>query len=205
MSPGVGGSRKRGVPTGSARPRSDGISTVGTGEAAGAGVTAVGWAGRGRGTRGGVLARLAEGRGAPPGPKPSSTAGGALPAAVAVRRRVRVEIRPEDGFAVAGAGEPGETGADTVGPAVSMESVPCVELLEKGVGWATVVAAAGASAKPVPTSVGTAKPEAKRLSVAGKARPRPGQRSTMATEVADDAICKVTRWRHRVSPYRSTY
>ena len=94
--------------------------------------------------------------------------------------------------------------ADAVGPVVSTESVPCVELLE-GVGWATVVAAVGASAEPVPTSVGTAKTEAKALSAAGKARPRPGQRSTMATEVADDAICKVTRWRHRVSPYRSTY
>ena len=37
-------------------------------------------------------------------------------------------MRSEDGFAVGGAGEPGETGADTVGPAVSTESVPCVEL-----------------------------------------------------------------------------
>ena len=77
-------------------------------------------------------------------------------------------MRSEDGFAVGGAGEPGETGADTVGPVVSTESVPCVELLQKGVDWATVVAAAGAYAEPVPTSVGTAKTEAKALSAEGK-------------------------------------
>ena len=68
------------------------------------------------------------------------------------------------------------------GRADSLDRVgPCVELLE-GVGWATVVAAAGASAEPVLTSMGTAKTEAKALSAAGKARPRPGQRSTLATE-----------------------
>ena len=39
-----------------------------------------------------------------------------------------------------------------------------MELLGKGVGWATVVVAAGAAAEPVPTSVGTAKTEAKALS-----------------------------------------
>ena len=91
-------------------------------------------------------------------------------------------MRSEDGFAVWDAGEPGETGADTVGPAVSTEPVPCVKLLEQGVGWVTVVAAAGAFAEPVPTSVGTAKTEAKASSAASKARPRPGQRSTVATE-----------------------
>ena len=88
----------------------------------------------------------------------------------------------EDGFAVGGAGEPGEAEADTIGPVVSTESVFCVELLEKGVGWATVVTAAGGSAEPVPTSVGTAKTEAKALSATGKTRPRPGQRSTVVTE-----------------------
>ena len=99
---------------------------MGTDEAAGAGVAAVDGAGRGRGTRGGVLARRAAGRGAPSGPKPWSTAGGALPAAVAVLQRVRVERRSERGFAVGGAGVPGEAGADTVRPVVSTESVPCV-------------------------------------------------------------------------------
>ena len=90
-------------------------------------------------------------------------------------------MRSEGGFAVGDAGEPGEVGADTVVPMVATESVPCVELLE-GVGWATVVAAVGASAEPVPTSVGTAKTEAKSLSAADKVRPRPGQRLTMPTD-----------------------
>ena len=129
-------------------------------------------AGRGHGTRGGVLPRLANGRGVPTGRTPSSTAGGALPAVVAVCRRVRVEMRSEDGFAVGGAGEPGETEADADGPVVSTESVPCVELLEKGVGWATVVAAAGASTEPVPTSVGAAKTEARGQLQAKTARGR---------------------------------
>ena len=70
-------------------------------------------------------------------------------------------MRSEDGFTVGGAGEPGESGTDAVGPVVSTESVPCVGLLE-GVGWATTVAAAGASSEPVPTSVDTAKTEANR-------------------------------------------
>ena len=60
-------------------------------------------------------------------------------------------MRSEDGFTVWGAGEPGEAAADAVGPVVSTESVPCLGLLE-GVGWATVVAAAGASVEPVPTA-----------------------------------------------------
>ena len=68
-------------------------------------------------------------------------------------------MRSQDGFTVGGAGEPGEAGADAVGPVVSTESVPCVQRLE-GVGWATAVAAAWACAEPVPTSVGTAKIEA---------------------------------------------
>ena len=82
-------------------------------------------------------------------------------------------MRSEDGFTVGGAGEPGEAGADAVGPVVSTESVPCVGLLE-GVDWATTVAAVGASAEPAPTSVGTAKTEAKSLSAVGKAPPPAG-------------------------------
>ena len=69
-----------------------------------------------------------------------------------------VEMWFQHGFTVGGAGEPGEAGADAVGPVVSTESVPWVGLLE-GVSWGTDVAAAGASAEPVPTSVGTAKIE----------------------------------------------
>ena len=59
--------------------------------------------------------------------------------------------------------------------------VPCVGLLE-GVGSATVVAAAGACAERVPTSVSTAKPDAKPSSGASKVHLRPGQRSTVATD-----------------------
>ena len=90
-------------------------------------------------------------------------------------------MQSEDGVTVGGAGEPGEAEADAVGPVVLTNSVPCVGLLEE-VGWATAVEAAGASAEPAPTSVGTAKTEAKSLSDAGKARARPGQRSTVATD-----------------------
>ena len=61
-------SRKRGVPIGSAWSRSDGSGTVRTGESARAGVAAAVGADRGRGTRGGVVSRLEDGRGAPPGP-----------------------------------------------------------------------------------------------------------------------------------------
>ena len=77
-------------------------------------------------------------------------------------------MRSEHCFTVGGAKEPGEAGANAVGPVVSTESVPCVGLLE-GVGWATAVAAAGASADLVPTSVGMAKTEARSLSAASKA------------------------------------
>ena len=70
MSPGVDRSRTIGVPIGSARSRSDGIGTVGTEEAAGAGVAAVDEIGRGRGTRGEVLTLRADGQGAPPVPNP---------------------------------------------------------------------------------------------------------------------------------------
>ena len=98
-----------------------------------------------------------------------------------------MELRFEGGFPVGGAGEPGETGVDTVGPVVTTESVPREELLEKAVGWAPVVAATGASAESVPISVGTAKTEAKALSAAGKTRPQPGQQSTVAMEAETQA------------------
>ena len=65
-----GGSRKRGVPTGSARPWSGGMGTAGTGEATEAGAITTAGGGRGRGTRGGVIARRTGGRGAPSDPKP---------------------------------------------------------------------------------------------------------------------------------------
>ena len=58
MSPGKGGNCNGGVPgvpTDSAQSRSEGMGTVGTGEAAGAGVEAADGAGRGRGSRGGGI------------------------------------------------------------------------------------------------------------------------------------------------------
>ena len=90
-------------------------------------------------------------------------------------------MRSEDGLTFGDAGEPGEAGADEVGPVVSTESVHCVGLLNR-VGWATAVAAAGASAEPASTSVSTAKTEEKSLSAVGKARPRPGHRSTVVMD-----------------------
>ena len=82
-------------------------------------------------------------------------------------------MRSEDDFTVEGAGEQGEAGADAVGPVVSTESVLCVGLFE-GVDWATAVAAAGSSAEPVLTSVGTAKTEANRCRLQAKPAHRRG-------------------------------
>ena len=130
VSPGGGVSRKRGVNTGSAPSQSVGIGTVGTG------------GGRSRG-RGGGRSRPrpwhsrrggnTPGRWprAPAKPKAIVDSRGAIPAAVAVRRRIRVEMRSEDGITVWGTGEPGEAGADVVGFVSSTESAPCVELLKR--------------------------------------------------------------------------
>ena len=61
---------------------------------------------------------------------------------------------------------------DTVERVVAAESVSCVELLDGGIGCAKVVAAARASAEPVPPSMGMAKTEAKTVSAAGSRRAR---------------------------------
>ena len=89
--------------------------------------------GRDRKARGGIVTRLDDGWGTPPGPKPWSTAGGALPDAVAERRRVQVEMWSEKGVIVWGARDAGEVGTGAVGPVDSTGSVPCTEL-PKGVG-----------------------------------------------------------------------
>ena len=60
---------KRKVPIGRAWSQPDGSGTVRTGESARAGVAAAGGAGRGHGSRGGVVTRVEDGRGAPPDPK----------------------------------------------------------------------------------------------------------------------------------------
>ena len=73
------------------------MGTVETGEEAGSGtVTTVGGSHDG-GAHGGVLTRRTGEQGAPPDPKPNSTAGGAVPVIVAVCRRVWVEMWPKDG------------------------------------------------------------------------------------------------------------
>ena len=71
------------------------------------------------------------------------------------------------GFTAGGIGEPSEAGVDAVRPVVSTESASCVGSLE-GVGWAKAVAAAGASAEPVSTSVGTVETEANRCRLHAK-------------------------------------
>ena len=65
---------------------------------------------------------------------------------------------------------------------VAVESVSCVELLDRGVDCAIVVAAARASAEPVPLSMGMATTEAKTVPAAGEIDPRPVQPSAVATE-----------------------
>ena len=64
-----GGSRKRGVPTGWARSRADGVGTVGAGEPTEAGAITTLAGDCGRGTRDGVIARRTDGLRPPPDPK----------------------------------------------------------------------------------------------------------------------------------------
>ena len=71
---------------------------------------------------------------------------------------------------------------------VAAESVSCVEILDKGVGCATVVAAARASAEPTPPLTGMAKPGAKRVSTEGEIEPRPVQSSAIVTEAETRAM-----------------
>ena len=73
-------------------------------------------------------------------------------------------MRFEGGVADGGAGVPSKAEADKAEPVVATESVFCVELLDRGVNCATVVAAARASAERVPLSMGMAKSEAKTVS-----------------------------------------
>ena len=77
---------------------------------------------------------------------------------------------------------PTKAETDTVEPVVAAEAVSCVELLDRVVGCAMSVAAARASAEPVPPSMGMAKTEAKTVSAAGEIDPRPAQPSAVAKE-----------------------
>ena len=127
----------------------------------------------GRGTRGDVVARRVDNRGVPPGPKPESPAGGAVPVAAAARRRVRSKMRPKGGKAARGAELPGGEGT---------ESSTCKVLAGGGVCWVTAVATAEASAELVPRSEGAAKTEANAMSAVEKNARRPERRSTVITE-----------------------
>ena len=95
--------------------------------------------------------------------------------AVAVRRRVRVEMWPEGGKVVEGTGSPGGEKADAAGSVTGAESAPCEVPVGEGACWVTAVAAAGSFAEPEPLSEGTAKTETKAVSAAGKIAPRPGR------------------------------
>ncbi len=155
----LGGGRKRGVSTGTFRGLGRTERVVLTEETLRAGVATVDAVGRSRWVRGGVIASRKGGRGAPPVSKVQSNMGGSLPVVVAVRRRVRVHIRSEGGLADRSAGVPSKVYPNTVGPEVARESMSCTELIDRGVDWMTVVAAARASGGGVMPSVGTKKTE----------------------------------------------
>ena len=59
--------------------------------------------------------------------------------AAAVRRRVRVDMRPEDGRVVGRAGDPGIEGAGAGGSVIATESGPCKAIVGEGACWVTVV------------------------------------------------------------------
>ena len=142
------------------------MGSVVTGDSTEAGVISTTGCGRGCETRGGVIARRAYGLGAPPDPKLYSTAGSVVPAAAAVCRRVQLEVRPEYGKTVRGAGSPGSKGVDEAGSMIPTEPSPCC--------WRTSVAAAGASTEPLQPPVGKEKNEAKAvLTPIEKSPPRP--------------------------------
>ena len=91
-----------------------------------------------------------------------------MPAPAAVRRRARVEMRPEGGKAVGGEVSPRGEGVDAAGLVTAAESAPCEVLVGERARLATAVAAAGAYAESAPPSEGVAKTESKALSAAGK-------------------------------------
>ena len=115
----------------------------------------------------------------PAGPESSIYSRGASSVAVAVRRRVVADRE---------AGVPSKAEKDTVESVVAAESVSCVELLDRGVRCAMVVAAARASADPVPPSMGMANTKAKTASAAGEIDPWPAQPWAVAMEAEIRAV-----------------
>ena len=68
-----------------------------------------------------------------------------------------MEIQPEGGKAFRGARLPGGEGADAAGSVITAESSHCKVLVGRGARWATIIAAAGASAEPWSSPDGTTK------------------------------------------------
>ena len=60
-----------------------------------------------------------------------------MPVAAAVHRRVQVEMKPEGGEAVGGAGLPGGEGVYAAGSVIAAELAPCEVLVGGGACWAT--------------------------------------------------------------------
>ena len=98
---------------------------------------------------------------------------GCITVAVAVRRRV---VDDGEGWSAKQGGD-GHSRTGGRGGAVF-----CVELRDRGVGCAIGVAAARASAEPVPPPMGMATTEAKTVSAAGEIDPRPVRPSVVARE-----------------------
>ena len=76
----------------------------------------------------------------------------------------------------------GKAETDTVEPVVAAGADSCVELLDRYVGCAMDVAAARASAEPVPSLISMAKTEAKAVSAASEIDLRPVQPVVVTTE-----------------------
>ena len=119
------------------------MSTVGADEATGAGAITTDAGGRGRGVRGGVIERRTEGLGAPPDPKPLSTAGGVMPVAAAGRWRVRLSMRREGGKTFRGDGLPGGEEADAARSVIKAEYSLCKVLIGREARWVAIAAATG--------------------------------------------------------------
>eukprot|EP00904_Undaria_pinnatifida_P012417 jgi/Undpi1/8305/HiC_scaffold_25.g10774.m1 len=174
-------------PTGSAWSRSDGMGTVGPSEAVGAGAA----------THGGVMTRWANGRRTSPGLKQYSTAGGVVAVAVAACQRFRVENTPEGGGAVEGVGVPGVKHMDATGSAIAAGSVPpCRARRGRRTLSDSHCGSVAASAQPVPPLESMPGTRNESCVGGGQNSPRPGRRSTVATE-AETIAAKLPERRGR--------
>ena len=195
MSPGGSRSRKRGVPTGSARSRLDGIGTVGTGEAAGAGVAAVGGAGRGRETHGGVLARLVDGRGARRAQSHSRQQGVPYQLLLLYVGASEWRCGPKKA-SPSGTPESEERQGRTGSGRSSRRSRSPVWNSSKKESAGRLSLQPGLLRSPCRPRWVRLKPRRKRCRL--QAKPARGRDSDRRWRPADNAICEVTRWRQRI-------